>query len=221
MVGPEWLRWILVVAMVAATGYHLARGFRAWRSMRGPLPLTDLWHAFMGVGMALMALGLTHRDAAWWLLAFAIPTLLFAGRGLDRYVVGGLGPAAHDLRRVVVGLAMCWMLAAPMAMTMPAGSGDVGDVARPAALPGPGHGMGTMPSADPAVVAGLLGSVTVLLLVAVAALAVRSTRMMLQPGRVVVGGAPVPARRSAEPASWHGCQAAMQVATAVMLATMV
>ena len=254
MIAPVWARWLLGVAMLIVTGYHLVRIVRRYRGAHRTArvadlwhaaPVADLWHAAMAAGMGLMALGVVGHGAGWWLLMFGIGAAVLAGRALDRYVVGGVLFAAHDLRQLVAGVAMCWMLGAPVSMAAAAGAAPdagarTGDTVQPVVavdgglphsmagmVPGPGS------SADPAVLTILLRGATVLMLAAVLALAVWSCWMMLRlrlpshwlpgrrraPGEVV--GAVSPSGRTCAPACCQGCQAAMHVTAALMLVAMV
>jgi hypothetical protein len=241
MAVPVWLRWLLGAAMAAVAVYHLRRAYRRdGPGFRRPLPASDLWHAAMAACMGLMVFGVTGRGAGWWLLAFAVPAAVVAWRALDRYVVDGVMGAAHELRELVAGVAMCWMLAAPLlmtapmaeampgAVTKPAGSSTVVEAARASVLAGGHvHGMGAMAAGpgsgvDPDMVGAVLRSVTAVLLVAVLALASRAAWMALRhrPAPARSGIAICPAREM-RPASWQGCQLAMHVTAAVMLVAMV
>lgn len=249
MIAPEWARWLIAAAMAVVVGYHVVHGARRWRRARRTVPLSDLWHATMGAGMGLMALGAVGHGPSWWLLVFAVGVAVLAGRALDRYVVGGIAEAARDLRRVVAAAAMCWMLAAPSSMmaappaasAAPAasgaapgdgsGGGSAGGSAGgsvPAAgahehsMSGMGApGAGTASGADPTVLLLLVRGVTVLLLVAVLVLAVRSAWRVLRrwlPDRPGAFGALC--SPALGPASRQGCQLAMHVTAALMLAAM-
>ena len=115
---------------------------------------------------------------------------------------------------------------------MPAGSGAVGGMAGVLAQAQSSHPhrMGAMTGgavtiASPMIVAGLLGSVTVLLLVAVVALAARSGRTTVRAYLAHAGRIQALPRRprsgsGSGPAARHGCQTAMHVIAAVMLAAM-
>ncbi len=226
----SWGWWPALAAMTVVVGYHLARGARGWLGGGPARPLSDLWHAAMAAGMALMIVGVTGSGAGWWLLGFAIPVAVLAWRSLDRYVVGGVAAAGHELRQLAAGVAMCWMLAVPMVMTMPAGpavpvavEGAVGG-----ALAGHGHQMAGMATGgigsgiDPVVLAVLVRFVTAVMLLVVALLAARTCLALLRRWRAGrAGAAGMPSRSASAPASWQGCQLAMHVTAGLMLAAMV
>jgi hypothetical protein len=145
--AAEAVRWGCAAAMMAVAAYHGGRLPAARLLERRVEADVDLSHSAMGVAMTLMLVSSPGpASARAWSAVLAVPTLWFAGRAGYRHVVLGR-PVGPELRQVVLGAAMLYMIlaAGPLprvgapamqmtGMQMTAGSGPALLMAGPTSL---------------------------------------------------------------------------------------
>ena len=204
MSAPGWLRWALAAAMIAVACYHLARLVRA-RIGRGAIHRdVELGHAGMGVVMTAMLVGsLSESHSRDLALIFVASMLWFASRSIGRYVLDGPRGVGPLLEPAVGCASMVYMLAVLAGI---GGSSTMAGMSMPDSATMAGMSMPGQPSPLAVLTSPVLGTVLVLVTVALAAWSVGRWRIRVE----LVGD-------SVTPVLGLGCGLAVNVTTVCML----